>query len=263
MVFAQKQSLSNSSATTLSLVIPVFNEVTHLHALLVALDTFEPGCGKELIIVDDCSHDGSHAIIDAFSFSSPCTYLRQNENRGKGAALRIGIQAASGEIIGIQDADFEYDCADIQKLIEPLMSGVADVVYGSRFMYPRAGDMWSLHYLGNRVLTGFSNLLSGLKLSDMETCYKFFNRDILKNLILESDRFGFEPEVTAKVARLSVRVSEVPISYRPRTYGEGKKITWRDGIAALWHIVRFNLLVNHQRVQQNVPREFRRETPNT
>ena len=159
--------------------------------------------------------------------------------------------------MGIQDADFEYDMLEIPKVIEPLLLNQADVVYGSRYLRSGLSKHRAYHYLGNRFLTSLSNLFSGLSLSDMETCYKFFRSDILCNLKLESQRFGFEPEVTAKVARLQVRLREVPISYRPRSYGEGKKITWKDGMAALWHIVRFNMLTRHESAQGQIPERYR------
>ncbi len=241
-----------------SIVVPVYNEAKNLPEFLKALDSLELPCEKELILVNDCSHDGSRQLLEAFDFKSSAVLIHHAQNQGKGAAIRSGLAAATGTIIGIQDADFEYDMLEIPKLLEPLLMDQADVVYGSRYLRSGIMEHRSYHYLGNRFLTALSNLLSGLTLSDMETCYKFFRRDILCNLSLESQRFGFEPEVTAKVARLELRLREMPISYRPRSYGQGKKITWKDGLAALWHILRFNYLVDHEQAQKNVPQKFRK-----
>lgn len=225
--------------TVLSLIIPVYNEADHLAEFLQLVDSLELAIAKELIIVNDASTDNSAEIIRGFKFKSPIRFIDKERNEGKGAALRTGIEHASGAIIGIQDADFEYDLRDIPSLLDPILSGNSDVVFGSRY---KGGQQVhrTFHYLVNKLLTTLSNLFSGLYLSDMETCYKFFRAEVVKNIKLESNRFGFEPEVTAKVARLRLRVSEVPINYFPRNYIEGKKITWKDGIAALVHIVNFN-----------------------
>ena len=225
----------------LSLVIPVYNEAEHLGDFLELIDAAEFPISKELVIVDDCSSDRSFEILNSFSFSSKVALLRHDINRGKTAALRTGIEKASGDIVGIQDADFEYDPKDIPSLIEPIISGRADVCFGSRYKSSQQVHR-TFHFLVNKLLTTLSNVFSGIYLSDMETCYKFFRADLIKNLKLKSMRFGFEPEVTAKVARLKARVVELPVSYFPRNYIEGKKITWRDGVAALWHIFYFNLL---------------------
>ncbi|MCB0358280.1 MAG: glycosyltransferase family 2 protein [Bdellovibrionales bacterium] len=226
---------------TLSLVIPVYNEADHLNEFLNWIDNYEFPLSTELVIVDDHSRDGSEEVIRSFSFTKKHQYIRHPVNRGKGAAVRTGIERASGTIVGVQDADFEYDIADLSQLLLPLMENRADVVFGSRFK--RSNQVHrTFHYLINRFLTIMSNLLSGLYLSDMETCYKLFRADVIKNVNLEADRFGFEPEITAKIARLKLRVMELPISYFPRNYIEGKKITWKDGVAALGHIVYFNLL---------------------
>ena len=225
-----------------SLIVPVYNEAVNLPEFLAQIDGLQPGMEKELVFIDDCSTDGSRSILENYAFTSPVQRLFQEVNRGKGAALHRGIAAATGDVIGIQDADFEYSVDDVPGLLKPFLQDRADVVFGSRFK-PNAPQVHrTFHYLVNQALTLLSNLFSGLYLTDMETCYKFFRRDILQNLVLESERFGFEPEVTAKVARLKVRVLEFPISYFPRNYLEGKKITWKDGLAALWHIVYFNLL---------------------
>ena len=247
-----------SSQERLSIVVPVFNEAKNLPEFLKALDSLSLSCDKELILVNDCSSDGSRHLLEGFNFESPAVLIHHDTNRGKGAAIRSGLAAATGTIVGIQDADFEYDMLEIDKVIEPLLLGQADVVYGSRYLRSGMREHRSYHYLVNRFLTFLSNTLSGLALSDMETCYKFFRRDIIANLNLESARFGFEPEVTAKVARLNLRLREIPISYRPRTYGQGKKITWKDGLAALWHILRFNYLVDHKAAQENMPKRYRK-----
>lgn len=227
-----------------SLVIPVYNEADHLSTFLEKIDALELPLEKELVIIDDCSKDSSRSIIQNYPFKSKVQILLQESNQGKGAALQLGILAATGDVVGIQDADFEYDIEDVPQLLIPFISDKADVVYGSRFKKSAAQVHRTFHYLVNRLLTIMSNALSGLYLTDMETCYKFFKREIIQNIVLESKRFGFEPEVTAKIARLKVRVLEFPISYFPRNYLEGKKITWKDGVAALWHIVNFNLLRN-------------------
>jgi glycosyltransferase involved in cell wall biosynthesis len=207
---------------------------------LQVIDALKLPLPKELIFINDCSKDGSREILDTYAFESEHQILHHEVNQGKGAALRKGIEVATGDIIGVQDADFEYDPEDLPGIMNHLISGKADVVYGSRFRKDGHQVHRTYHYLVNRVLTLLSNLSSGLYVSDMETCYKFFKADIIQNINLESNRFGFEPEITAKIARLKLRVRETPISYYPRNYLEGKKITWKDGIAAFRHIVYFN-----------------------
>ncbi len=229
----------NQNTHLVSFIIPVFNEEDHLLEFLQKIDLLQLEIPKELVIIDDCSTDSSRDILSNFSFTSEVILINKPTNEGKGAALRDGISKARGTIIGIQDADFEYDIKDISKVLEPLLQDTADVVFGSRYKNSPLVHR-TFHYLVNKFLTVCSNLASGLYLSDMETCYKFFKAEVIKNIILESNRFGFEPEVTAKVARLKLRLAEVPISYFPRNYIEGKKITWKDGIAALWHVLQFN-----------------------
>lgn len=240
----------------LTLVIPVYNEEDHLKDFLKKIDALPLTINKELIIVNDCSSDQSWTILSDFTFRTPVQLINKTRNEGKGAALRDGIQAAKGSIIGIQDADFEYDIIDIPRVIEPILTDRADVVFGSRYKNSPLVHR-TFHYLINKILTVLSNLSSGLYLSDMETCYKFFRSDVIQNIKLESNRFGFEPEVTAKVARLKLRLAEVPISYFPRNYIEGKKITWKDGIAAIGHIFRFNFLRKWDTCfKQDLPKKY-------
>lgn len=241
----------------ISLIIPVYNESSHLKTFLQQIDALELAVPKELVIVDDCSKDDSWQIINAFPFKSPVIREKHEINKGKGAALRRGFELATGSLIGVQDADFEYSLDDIPAILEPLVKGKADVVFGSRFKKNGMQVHRTFHYLINRFLTILSNMLSGLYLTDMETCYKFFKSDIIKNIHLESNRFGFEPEIVAKIGRLKVRILEVPISYFPRSYLEGKKITWKDGVAAMRHIIYFNLIAKPKKfIAPSMPRQF-------
>lgn len=243
----------------LSLVIPIYNEAGHLREFLSQLDAARFPIDVEFVFVDDCSKDSSLEILRSFSFQNPrVNILQQEKNQGKGAAVRRGFQEARGEFVVVQDADFEYDISEIPMLLEPLIKGKADVVYGSRFKKSGYQVHRTFHYLVNRFLTIVSNALSGLYLTDMETCYKLFRSEIIKNINLTSDRFGFEPEITAKLARLKVKVFEIPISYFPRSYMEGKKITWRDGVAALWHILYFNLVADKEDFfKTDLPQKYR------
>ena len=234
----------------LSTVIPVYNEEATLAALLdkvVAAPLPESVSELEIVAVDDCSSDETWSKLEDWEQSNredgrTVSVIRQRhtENRGKGAALRTGFAASSGDVLLIQDADLEYDPAEYPVLLQPIIDGHAEVVYGSRFLGGPHRVLFFWHYLGNQLLTLLSNMFSDLNLTDMETCYKVFVREVLERVTLKSDRFGFEPEFTAKVARLGVRIYEVPISYHGRTYAEGKKIGWRDGVAAIWSILRFN-----------------------
>ncbi|PKA04752.1 glycosyltransferase family 2 protein [Leptospira ellisii] len=246
MALAKKKNASNiakkNAANKTSLVIPIYNESGHLEEFLERIDALVLPTAKELIFIDDCSKDDSRSILQSFRFRSERQILLQEKNQGKGAALQRGIEAATGNFLIVQDADFEYDMEEIPMLLQPLISGKADVVFGSRFKKDGRQVHRTFHYLINRFLTVVSNFLSGLYLTDMETCYKAFRTEIIQNVNLESKRFGFEPEVTAKIARLKIRVQEFPISYYPRNYLEGKKITWKDGVAALRHIVYYNLI---------------------
>jgi glycosyltransferase involved in cell wall biosynthesis len=235
------------SKTLLSLIVPIYNEAPHLERFLDTIDALDLGDSveKEFVFVDDCSKDESLSILKGFRFkTSRIKILNQPMNQGKGAALQRGIDEATGSWIVVQDADFEYDCTDLNQLLVPVLAGKADVVYGSRFKKTGTQVHRSFHYLVNRILTVISNGLSGLYLTDMETCYKLFRAEVLQNIVLESRRFGFEPEITAKISRLKLRVHEIGINYFPRNYLEGKKITWKDGVAALWHLVYFNLLAD-------------------
>ncbi|EHJ47823.1 glycosyl transferase family 2 [Solidesulfovibrio carbinoliphilus subsp. oakridgensis] len=223
----------------LSVVIPVYNEVKTLEAVLDKVlarpETWE------VILVDDASRDGSRDYLRTLEGTDRVRVLFHEKNRGKGAALRTGFAAAVGDLVLIQDADLEYDPEDYPHLLAPILSGKADVVFGSRFLGGPHRVLYFWHSVANRVLTLFSNMLNDINLSDMEVCYKVFRREILEKIAIESDRFGVEPELTAKVARLGARIYEVPVSYYGRTYEEGKKIGWRDGLAAFWWIARFGI----------------------
>jgi glycosyltransferase involved in cell wall biosynthesis len=221
----------------LSIVIPVYNEEEWVEALVERVRA-QP-YRMELVMVDDGSTDGTRPILErlARTFDNVRIELK-GHNEGKGAALRTGFELARGEIIIIQDADLEYDPRDYCKLLEPILDGRADVVYGSRFLGGPHRVLNFHHYIGNQALTFLSNLLTNLNLTDMETCYKVFRREVLDGMRLTSNRFGFEPEFTARVSQRGLRIYEVPISYSGRDYDEGKKITWRDGLAALWIILK-------------------------
>ncbi|HPW54818.1 MAG: glycosyltransferase family 2 protein [Thermoanaerobaculaceae bacterium] len=233
-----------------SVVVPAYNESKTVAALLerVATAPLPQGLSElEIVAVDDCSRDETPAVLA--SWQPPAverrqityTWRRHEHNQGKGAALRTGFGLATGDLIIIQDADLEYDPADYPVLLGPILDGHADVVYGSRFLGGPHRVLFFWHYLGNQFLTLLSNMLTDLNLSDMETCYKVFTRKVRDRLRVTSDRFGFEPEFTARVARMRVRIYEVPISYHGRTYAEGKKIGWKDGCEAIWCILKFNL----------------------
>ncbi|MFQ6108530.1 MAG: glycosyltransferase family 2 protein [Candidatus Aminicenantales bacterium] len=222
----------------LSIIIPVFNEKDTIEEIVRRVQDVDVGMEKEIIIVDDGSDDGSRQILEGMK--GPYTRVFFHEkNQGKGAALQTGFSKATGEIILVQDADLEYDPRDYPKLLEPILDGRADVVYGSRFLGGPHRVLFFWHYVGNKMLTTLSNMLSNLNLSDMETCYKVFRKSILDKISLKSKRFGFEPEITIKLAKMRCRIYEVPISYSGRDYSEGKKIGWKDGVAAIYHILRF------------------------
>ena len=236
----------SNSIPSLSVVIPVYNEEETIDAILNLVSRIE--IVNEIVIVDDCSKDQSVVIIkksiESISKEKPkinFLFYQNEKNKGKGASIRYGFGMATCDVIVIQDADLEYDPNEYSRLIKPIADGNADVVYGSRFIGGTHRVLYFWHYIGNKMLTLMSNMFSNLNLTDMETCYKMFRREILDQFELRSNRFGFEPEFTAKIAKAQLRIYELPISYYGRTYNDGKKITWRDGIAAIYHILRYNL----------------------
>ena len=220
----------------LSVVIPVYNEKESIEAVIrrVRATPYR----KEIIVVDDASTDGSDGILRSLAGDEVKVFTHER-NRGKGAALRTGFAQARGDIVLVQDADLEYDPADYPSLLKSLLDGRADAVYGSRFLGGPHRVLLFWHRLGNGVVTLLSNILTNLDLTDMETGYKVFRGDVIRGVTIKSDRFGVEPEITAKLARMGARIYETPISYSGRDYAQGKKLTWRDGVAALWHVLRF------------------------
>lgn len=228
---------------TYSVVIPVYNERDTVLELLRRVEAVDvPGLSREIVLVDDCSADGTREILlREEEGRAGLTILYHDRNRGKGAALRTGIARTTGDIVVIQDADLEYDPREYPKLLSPILDGRADVVYGSRFSGSEAKRvLFFWHSVGNRFLTMLSNMFTNINLTDMETCYKVFRGDLIRGIRIEENRFGFEPEVTAKVAKLNCRIYEVGISYSGRTYAEGKKINWKDGVRALWCILKYH-----------------------
>jgi len=221
----------------LSVIIPVYNEKGTITTLLQRV--LDAPYEKELLVVDDCSRDGTRQLLQEYSHPQVRIFFHE-VNQGKGAAIRTAIAHAAGDVIIIQDADLEYDPGEYGRLVEPIEKDVADVVYGSRFLGGPHRVLFYWHSVGNQFLTTLSNMLTNLNLTDMETCYKAFRREVLQAIPLRSNRFGFEPEVTAKIARRRLRVYETPISYYGRTYAEGKKITWKDGLNAVWCILRYH-----------------------
>lgn len=231
----------------LSIVIPAYNEARTIHFILDKIATVQllNGIEKEVIIVNDCSSDDTKEAIERYIQTStlPIVLYNHEVNKGKGAALHTGIKQATGDLVVIQDADLEYDPQEYNVLLKPVLDGFADVVYGSRFMGGNAHRiLFFWHSIGNKVLTTLSNMFTNLNLTDMETCYKLFRRELIQRLDLKETRFGFEPEVTAKISRQpDIRIYEVGISYYGRTYAEGKKINWKDGFRAIYCILKYNL----------------------
>ncbi|MDA8791856.1 glycosyltransferase family 2 protein [Bacteriovoracaceae bacterium] len=242
----------------LSILIPVYNEFDHLEQVFDLLFKTDYGIEVEWIVVDDHSNDGSFDKLQSLQSKFKFNLFRQEVNLGKGAAIIRAIKEASGDFILIQDADFEYDPLDIKSLVTPIKEGRADVVYGSRFKKNAMQVHRTYHYFVNRFLTILSNLFSGIYLTDMETCYKVFRSDLLKSFNLTSQRFGIEVELTAYLAKTRARVFELPINYFPRTTLQGKKINWKDGFAALFHLVKFNFLSNENEIfKTSLPKKYK------
>jgi glycosyltransferase involved in cell wall biosynthesis len=226
----------------LSVIVPAYNEAATVEVAVRRVRAVP--LRFEIIVVNDASTDGTKEIIDAAAKKGLVDrVIHHEQNRGKGAAIRSGIAVATGDVVVVQDADLEYDPADLPNLLLPIRARQADAVYGSRFQGGPHRVLYFWHFVGNRVLTLLSNMFTNLNLTDLETCYKVVRTDLMKRLPLSSNRFGFEVEITARLAQARARIWEMPISYSGRTYAEGKKITWRDGLAALFHIVRYNLFV--------------------
>ena len=228
--------------TNISIIIPCYNEINTIKKIIEKIKKYSP-YKNEIIVIDDYSNDGSREVLNKYLKTKISKLILNDKNYGKGYCIRRGIKEASGEIILIQDADLEYDPKDYEKLVNPIIKNYADVVYGSRFIgsdEKRVLFFW--HSVGNKILTLFSNMFTNLNLTDMENCYKVFKSDVIKNIKLKENRYGFEPEVTAKIAKMNLKIFEVGVRYYGRKYSEGKKITWRDGFSAIRCIFVYNLL---------------------
>jgi len=230
--------ISQETFKKLSIVMPVYNEKDTIERIISRVMSVDVGLEKELVIVDDFSQDGTRDILAKLNNPEIKVFFHP-ENLGKGSALQTGFSKAAGDIVLVQDADLEYDPDEYPILLHPILDGRADVVYGSRFLSGPHRVLFFWHSVGNKLLTTFSNMLSNLNLTDMETCYKVFKKTVLDKIKLNSKRFGFEPEVTIKISKMKVRIYEVPISYSGRDYSEGKKIGWKDGFAAIFHLIRY------------------------
>ncbi|MFN7290018.1 MAG: glycosyltransferase family 2 protein [Pirellula sp.] len=233
-----EEALGNNSPVV-SIIIPAFNEIGTIDKIVNAIRSLP--VHKQIVVVDDGSTDGTREYIAKLAGVSGIDVCLHERNSGKGAAIQSGIQRSIGEIVIIQDADLEYEPSDILQVIEPIIKGDVDVVYGSRYLANPEQDGSAFHRFGNKVLTGLSNFASGQQLTDMETCYKAFRRELIQSITIEQKRFGFEPEITAKLARRKIRILEVPIQYKPRSWDEGKKIGVKDLVNTLWCIVRYRL----------------------
>lgn len=230
---------SSAPPFLLSVVMPVYNEKDTILEIIRQVQAVN--VPKEIVIVDDCSKDGTREVLQGMTGVDNIRILYHEVNQGKGAAVWTGIQNVQGDMVIVQDADLEYNPQEYPRLLKPILEGHADVVYGSRFLGDERRVLYYWHTVGNRGLTFLSNVFTNLNLTDMETCYKVFRTSVLRKLTIESKRFGIEPEITAKIAKLHCRIYEVPITYHGRDYSQGKKITWKDAIVAVWCIVKFNL----------------------